>query len=567
MIKQWVLREAGDKELVGKLAKAINVNLALADVLVQRGVTNFSEAKAFFRPSLEELHDPFLMKDMAVAVDRLNEAIVNNDKVLVYGDYDVDGTCSVALFFGFLKEYFDEIEFYIPDRKLEGYGVSQRGIEYAIAEGVKLIVTIDCGIKSVDKVALAKENGVDVIICDHHEPGDDLPPAIAILNPKQHDCSYPFEELCGCGVAFKLLHAFCVQNTIDFEGLFSRLDLVAVATSSDIVPMVGENRILTFFGLQKLKNDPQVGLKAILDVAGVEPKDLSVSKVVFTIGPRINAAGRLEHAKGAVSLLLEKNYTKAFDKATAINSVNLDRRELDATVLSQGLEMIVRNEEQSKKATVLYNPGWHKGVVGIAASRLIENYYRPTIILTKSQGKVVGSARSVEGFSVYDAILSCEEFLEQFGGHRYAAGMTMDESNVLAFKAKFEDVVAATITEEQLIPKVQIDVEINLDDITLNFQKILNQMEPFGPLNMTPVFVARNVKDAGGTRLLKGEHLKLEIEQGDSRKMNAIAFGRGDMYDAVKSGSFFDLCFTVDLNVFNGVTSLQLMVKDIKMKP
>lgn len=567
MEKRWLFKDPSNTEETTQLSESINVSHTIATILTQRGIKTFDQAKSYFRPQLEDLHDPFLMKDMTSAVNILIEAVANGDKIMVYGDYDVDGTCSVSLFYGFLQTHHSNMEFYIPDRYNEGYGISEKGINYAIENKFNLIVSIDCGIKALDRVAHARDAGIDFIICDHHKPGTELPNANAILNPKQSDCQYPFDELCGCGVAFKLLQAFCIQNTIDQNTLFEYLDFVCIATASDIVPMVGENRILTYHGIEVLKTKPKTGLRAIMSIAGMDETNTTVSKIVFAVGPRINAAGRLDHAKGAVSLMLEKDYRTAMDKAYIINTINQERRELDTSITQEALEMIETTPEiKNAKSTVLYKPTWHKGVIGIVASRCIEHYYRPTIILAESDGKASGSARSVAGFDVHDAIDQCSDLLLQYGGHKYAAGLTLAPENIPAFRKKFDEVVCQSISEEQLIPSINIDTEIDLSTISKGFYNILSQMAPFGPKNMTPVFVAKNVFDTGNSRVLKNEHLKLEIRQEGSLPVQAIAFGMAAFYEQIKHGDKFDICFTVEINTFRGESNIQLMVKDIKTK-
>lgn len=561
---KWIYKDIPDIEKIKSLSEAINVDATLSTLLVQRGIETFDEAKQFFRPSLDEFHDPFLMKDMNKAVDRLGEAISNGERIMIYGDYDVDGTTSVSTVYGFLSSIYDNLVHYIPDRYKEGYGVSSAGMDFAIADGVSLIISLDCGIKAVDKVAYAKENGIDFIICDHHRPGKELPPAVAILDPKQDDCPYPYKELCGCGVGFKFLHAFCTQNTIDDEKLLPYLDLVAVATCSDIVALTGENRALVYYGLKQLNSNPRPGLMALINLAGFK-KDLNVTNVVFGLGPRINAAGRIDHAKGAVEMLLAKDMNEAQEVAELIDQQNHTRRDFDKSITSEALEMIEKNDKLgTAKSTVLYKPDWHKGVIGIVASRCIETYYRPTIILTESNGKASGSARSVLGFDVYEAISECSDLLDQFGGHTYAAGLTMSIDKIPEFQEKFEQVVSSKITDDQLIQKTEIDIELELNQITPKFYKILNQMGPFGPLNMQPVFVSRDVVGTNQSKIVKQDHLKLSIKQGDSSVVNGIAFGMANHYEHVSSGQPFDVCYTIEENTFNGITTLQLMVKDIK---
>jgi single-stranded-DNA-specific exonuclease len=564
MEKRWVYKPAPDLETVKSLAEAINISGTLATILVQRGQKDFEAAKAFFRPSLSELHNPFLMKDMEEAVARLDKAIQNNEKILIYGDYDVDGTTSVALFYGFLRTKYANIDFYIPDRYTEGYGVSTQGIEFARENNFSLVVTLDCGIKSVERVELANSYNIDFIICDHHKPGDDLPEAIAVLDPKRKDCAYPFKELSGCGVGFKLLQAWCIKNAMKVDELYCYLDLLAISIASDIVPITGENRILTYYGLKKINSDPRPGVKALIEVAGFK-KDLDVTNVVFGLGPRINAAGRIAHAKTAVHLLISETLEEAEDYAKRINEKNLIRRDFDSTITQEALEMIERDLlMRDAKSTVLFKNDWHKGVIGIVASRCIEKYYRPTIILTESNNFATGSARSVMGFDVYEAIAKCSDLLEHFGGHMYAAGLTLKLDNVQAFREKFEEAVSSVITEDQLSPQIEVDLKLKLSQINDKFYKILDQMSPFGPGNMQPVFVSENVVDDGRSKVLKEQHLKLSIKQDDSGPVNAIAFGMAEYYKRISSKEPFHICYNIAENEYNGIKTLQLIIKDIK---
>ena len=560
----WILPEEFESQEALDLSDEININPTLAQMLVDRGVDTFDKAKTFFRPNINDLFDPFLMKDMDVAVDRLNEAISNGEKILVYGDYDVDGSTSVSMFYGFMRTHYDRLDYYIPDRYNEGYGVSTAGIDYAKESGCTLIVSIDCGIKAIEKIEYAASLGIDFIVCDHHRPGEKLPPAIAVLDPKRDDCTYPFDELCGCGVAFKLLQGFCIQNTIDLEPLFDCLDLVAIATASDIVPIVGENRILTYYGLKKLNESPRPGIQALVDVSGFE-KEITVSNIVFGIGPRINAAGRIDHARGAVEVLLAPTLEAASGLAAKVNKNNNSRKDLDKSITKDAIQQIEMTPGfENAKSAVLYNANWHKGVIGIVASRCIENYYRPTIVLTESHGKAAGSARSVDGFDVYEAISDCSHLLEQFGGHKYAAGMTMEIDKIPAFREKFEEVVTKRITADQLIPKIRIDAELRFSQITGRFFNIMKQMEPFGPGNLRPQFMSTNVCNAGGSRIVKEDHLKLDLSQDDGGKLQGIAFGMAHFYDQVNNGEPFDVCYTIEENTFRGNTTLQMMVIDLK---
>jgi single-stranded-DNA-specific exonuclease len=564
MEKRWVYKTLPETEQAESLAKAINVNPLLASILIQREITDFDEAKSFFRPSINELHDPFLMKDMDKAVERLSRAIDSKEKILIYGDYDVDGTTSVSLVYDFLSKKYSNIDFYIPDRYKEGYGVSTLAMEWAKENGVDLIISLDCGIKSSSQIALAASYNIDFIVCDHHKVGDTIPPAYAVLDPKRLDCEYPFKELSGCGVGFKLLQAFSIKNNFPFEDLFPYLDLVAISIASDIVPIVGENRILAFYGLKIINSNPRPGVKALIDVAGYK-KDLDITNVVFGLGPRINAAGRVAHAKAAVHLLLSQSDDEAEEHAKLINEKNTLRKDFDMSITEEALQMIEDDLlAKDAKSTVLFKNDWHKGVIGIVASRCIEKYYRPTIILTESNNFATGSARSVFGFDVYEAISQCSDLLEQFGGHMYAAGLTLKVANVPAFRKKFETVVAAAITNEQLTPRIEIDLKLRISDIDYKLYNILKQISPFGPGNMQPVFVSENVFDDGNCRLLKEQHLKICVKQEGTASIEAIGFGMSEHYERISRGDKFHLCYTICENDFNGKKSLQLFIKDIK---
>lgn len=565
MIRRWVNKSIPEVSKIQHLSSAININEVLAAILIQRQITNYQEAKDFFRPSLHHLHDPFLMKDMDKAVVRLEKAIACSEKILVYGDYDVDGTTSVVMFYGFLKEIYDNIDFYIPDRYNEGYGISSQGIAWARANGFDLIVSLDCGVKALNRVAEANSYGIDFIICDHHQPGEELPPAYAVLDPKRADCSYPFDELSGCGVGFKLLQAYCLKNQLAPERLYDYLDLLAVSIASDIVPITGENRIFTYFGLKKLNENPRPGLQALIKIGALK-NEINISSIVFCIGPRINAAGRIEHAKAAVHLLLSQTLEQAEQLALQINKNNTIRRDFDSTITDEALQMIEEDVLlKEAKSTVLFKNNWHKGVIGIVASRCIEKYYRPTIILTESNNKATGSARSVLGFDVYKAISECSDLLEQFGGHRYAAGLTMDIKNITDFQQKFEEVVAKTITKEQLIPLIDVDITVRLDSLNFRFYNILKQMGPFGPGNMHPVFVSEEVYVAGRATIIKGEHIKFFVKQKDAAvKFCAIGFGMAKYYEMINSGMRFNMAYTVEENNYRGNKTLQLTIKDIK---
>ncbi|MDQ1086959.1 single-stranded-DNA-specific exonuclease RecJ [Siphonobacter sp. SORGH_AS_1065] len=566
--KRWSYQKlpetSEDKQTVESLAQAINVNSFLATLLWQRNIREFDSAKSFFRPQLSELHDPMLMKDMDRAVERLTLALNRGEKILIYGDYDVDGTTSVALFYGYLKTFYDHLEFYIPDRYKEGYGVQKPGITYAAENGFTLIVTLDCGIKSVDLVAEAKNLGIDFIICDHHRPGEVIPEAEAVLDPKRVDCPYPFKELTGCGVGFKLLQAYNQYHQIPTEGLFEYLDLLAISIAADIVPITGENRILAHYGLKQLNAAPRTGLRTLIKSASLKPP-LDITNVVFGISPRINAAGRIKHAYDAVNLLLCEDENEAEEFARIINTHNTDRRQFDTRITQEALTMIETDDWlKSAKSTVLFKNDWNKGVVGIVASRCIEQYYRPTIILTESNEKAAGSARSVPGFDVYEAIEACSDLLEQYGGHMYAAGLTLKVENVPAFQRRFEEVVSRKIQEEHLSPLVDVDMKLPLSAISDKFYGIISQMGPFGPENMTPVFVAEQVQLYGTPRILKEKHLKMDVRQSGSQIFSCIGFGMAHFYEKLLTGRPFDLCYQVEINEFQGKRTLQLQIKDIK---
>ena len=558
----WTLKALPDKDIVCALQESLGVSELVATLLAQRGIETFEEAKQFFRPQLSDLYNPFLMKDMDKAVERLHRAISSNEKILVYGDYDVDGTTAVSLMYLFLKEKCKYVEYYIPDRYDEGYGVSYKGIDYAKSNDFSLIVCLDCGIKAVEKVAYAKNKDVDFIICDHHRPGDTLPLAVAVLDPKRSDCDYPFKELCGCGVGFKLAQAYHQQYNLPFEDLVPLLDLVVVSIAADIVPMIDENRVLSFYGLQQLNASPRIGLKALMDVAN-RKETFTISDVVFGLAPRINAAGRIEHGNKAVELLVQQDFSIAKEKADYIDNHNFTRKELDKSITQEALAMIVPDAN----STVVCSEKWHKGVVGIVASRLIETHYRPTIVLTESNGKLTGSARSVSGFDVYNAIDACSDLLEQFGGHKYAAGLTLKKENLTAFIQRFEEVVSTTITAEMQIPKINIDLEMPIEDITMKTHRIIEQMAPFGPSNSRPVFMTKGVIDNGSGRLIgqHKNHLKLAITDTDNSKtLDGIGFGMSDYFSTIKDKQPFDVCFVLDLNEWNGTSKLQLRIKDIR---
>ncbi|MBN2611925.1 MAG: single-stranded-DNA-specific exonuclease RecJ [Bacteroidales bacterium] len=570
MSKVWKIKENGHDDIIVKLASELNINKILATLLVQRGIRTFEQARTFFRPSLNDLHDPFLMKDMDKAIERIDKALAQGEKILVYGDYDVDGTTSVAMVYSFLKKFHDKLDYYIPDRYLEGYGISYKGIEYAALNKIKLIIALDCGIKAVDKIQYAKERGIDFIICDHHTPGEKIPEASAVLDPDRPGCDYPYKHLSGCGVGFKMLQAYCTTHKLSQEQLHEYLDILAVSIASDIVPITGENRTLAYFGLKRLAEYPRIGLKTIITMAGIENKPITIEDIVFKIGPRINAAGRIESGRQAVELLIAETPDIALLHCEKVNTFNQTRRNIDKNMTDEALKEIEHLGLKYKYSTVLYNPSWHKGVVGIVASRLIETYYRPTIVLTESNGWAAGSARSVPGFDLYEAISKCSDLLENFGGHRYAAGLTLKPDNITLFRDRFEKAVSQSITPEQLIPQVEIDTELNLKDISGKLFNILKQFEPFGPENMNPVFFAENVVDNGKGRVVGTgeEHLKLCLvqEDGPYNVFDAIAFNQSQHYSKISKGIGFDIAFSLNENTFRGNTSIQLNIKDIKIE-
>lgn len=564
MEKRWIYKQTPPREAVDKLSQEININPYLSTILVQRGTNDFESAKAYFRPKLEELHDPFLMKDMQQAVDRLKRAIDTQEKILVYGDYDVDGTTAVALVYSYLRAFHPNCAVYIPDRHKEGYGVSRAGIEWADENGYTLIIALDCGIKATDMVVLAEHKGIDFIICDHHLPDEEIPNAVAVLDPKRKDCNYPYKELSGCALGFKLIQAYARQHRDELE-VYQFLDLVAVSTASDIVPITGENRILTYYGLKKLNENPLPGLKALREVSQ-NRSDLDVSGIVFTLGPRINAAGRVAHASAAVELLIAETESEALALAGALNLNNDTRRQFDLDITEEALSMIHNNEVlRSAKSTVLFKNTWHKGVIGIVAARCIEKYYRPTVILTESNDKITGSARSVMGFDLYEAICKCSDLLEKFGGHKYAAGLTMDKKNLAAFQQRFEEVVTAQITSEMLTPSIEIDTLISFDAITPKFINVLKQMAPFGPENQKPVFEAQNVYASNSLSNFKDRHVKFTASQeGNGSAFQVVGFDLGEHYDQLAMQTPFRMAFTIEENFYNGYTSIQLRAKDIK---
>lgn len=583
MQKRWVLKEQGDKEKIQHLSQVLGIDHNLANLLVQRGISTFEEAKSFFRPSLEELHDPFLMKDMDKAIERVQLAIERKERILVYGDYDVDGTTAVSLVYTFLKTIYDDLAFYIPDRYEEGYGISYKSIDFAHENNFSLVIVLDCGIKAVEKIEYAKSKQIDYIIADHHRPGDELPKAVAVLDPKRQDCEYPYKDLAGCGVGFKLIQAIAQKREIPFKNLEKYLDLVVVSIASDIVKITGENRILAYYGLKLVNTDPRPGIEAILRFSGVNrkidsvvddsnhifAKNLTVSDLVFLVGPRINAAGRIESANNSVELLIAETFEHAAKLAETINDFNSERKDLDAQTTYEATEMIKNNvNSPDTKSTVVYDSGWHKGVIGIVASRLIESYYKPTIVLTKSNGLITGSARSVKDFDIYDAVDACSDLLEHFGGHKYAAGLSLKPENLDTFKSRFEKFVCEHITTNMQTPEVEVDESICLNDITKKFFRVLKQFAPFGPGNMSPIFISENLIDTGNGRVVGKNHLKLEVVHKDIRgyPIPAIAFQQADCLPYIKNDKPFNVCYHIEENEWNGVVSLQLNVKDIKPK-
>ncbi len=564
MIKSWVLNAEVDTVNVNFLAQKLNINPILAAMLVSRGVKTFDEANQFFNPEITHLHNPFLMQDMDKAILRIEQAIEKQQHILIYGDYDVDGTTSVALVYSFFKTLYPNISYYIPDRYKEGYGISTNGIDYASQNNISLIIALDCGIKSIDKIAYANSKNIDFIICDHHLPGTELPAAIAVLDPKRPDCNYPYKELSGCGIGFKLIQAFADKNGLPFADIEKYIDLVVVSIASDIVPITGENRTLAFYGLQKLNQNPCKGLKALIDLAG-RGDVFTVTDIVFSIGPRINAAGRIDDAKNAVKLLIASCNDIAEDAGFIVNTKNTERKAHDADITQQALYMIDNSPELiNRKTTVVYNKNWHKGVIGIVASRLTEKYYRPTIVLTQSNGVLAGSARSVKGFDLYAALENCSHLLEQFGGHQYAAGLTLKEENFSAFSQHFETVVANTITAEQLTQKINIETELNLADIDGKFYRILNRFEPFGPQNMAPIFISKNLKLHGLANVVGNNHLKINVNQNNSAIFNCIGFNLAQYAESINNGINFDICYTIEENLWNQKRSVQLNIKGIR---
>lgn len=578
MKKRWVLKERGDAEIAASLVRELNVDSNIANLLVQRGITTFDAARDFFRPQLEHLHDPFLMKDMSVAIDRIDQAIAGGEKILVYGDYDVDGTSAVALVYSFLKTRYSAVDFYIPDRYLEGYGISVQGIDYAASENYTLVIALDCGIKATEKIEYASSKGVDFIICDHHRPGSELPAAVAVLDPKRDDCGYPYDELSGCGLGFKLVQAYAMRNNIPQEELYCYLDLVAISIASDIVLITGENRILAYFGLQRINTNPRPGIEAVLQYSNISRKpvrqngdcifsrQLTINDLVFLVGPRINAAGRMESGRNSVLILISENLEDALAIGKNIDNYNTERRNKDAQITQQAVDMIQNNPKLlNAMSTVVYQSDWHKGVIGIVASRLTETFYRPTIVLADSNGLICGSARSVKDFDIYDAIDECKDLLEHFGGHKYAAGLSLKPENLRAFTERFESIVASRIEQHMQVPEVEVDTMLELSDITPAFFNVLKQFAPFGPGNMTPVFRTDNVVDFGKVRMVGGKHLKLHITYPERPVyFDAIAFQQTAYLEHIQAGKPFNICYTIEENEWNNSVKLQLNIKDIK---
>lgn len=566
---KWILKEPADPAKVERLVAEVGIDRVLAELLVKRGVETFEESRAFFRPSLDNLHDPFLMKDMDKAVERLDKAIRSKEKILVYGDYDVDGTTAVALVFSFIRRFTAEVDFYIPDRYDEGYGVSYKGIDFAAENGFGLIITLDCGIKAIDKVEYAREKGIDVIICDHHLPEESLPDAIAVLDPKREDCNYPFDDLSGCGVGFKLVQAYSQKFGIDFETLIPLLDLLVVSISSDLVTMVGENRVLAHFGLKQLNENPCKGLLAMITLSNLEPGHITIDDIVFKIGPRINAAGRMESGRLAVELLKATDTQAAMSIGEKINENNNDRKSIDREITAEAIEMVQSGKCLAhENATIVYNPKWSKGVVGIVASRLVESFYKPTVVLTKSNGFITGSARSIAGFDLYEAIESCADILVNFGGHVYAAGLTLKEEDLAEFASRMDKFIAGKITTDMLTPIVDVDAKLDFSQITPKFFRILKQFQPFGPGNNNPIFVTENVYDSGSGRKVgaNGAHMKLDLIQESQpyHPIPAIAFNMAEYFDHIKEGNPFDVCYAIVENYYRGNSSIQLRLRDMR---
>ena len=567
--REWRLRDSGDPENVAQLSAELGIDPVLASLLVTRGVHTFEEARSFFRPSLSALHDPFLMKDMDLAVARLEKAVASQEKILVYGDYDVDGTTAVALVYSFIRRLTSSVDFYIPDRYDEGYGVSKKGIDWASDNGFTLIITLDCGIKAIDKVKYAADKGIDLIICDHHLPEEEIPAAAAVLDPKREDCTYPFDDLSGCGVGFKLVQAYSQKNGLPFESLLPLLDLLVVSIASDLVTVVGENRVLAHFGLKRLNEEPRIGLQAMINLANLEQGHVTIDDIVFKIGPRINAAGRMESGRLAVELLTAETEEAAVTIGSQINDNNNERKSIDREITKAALDMVQDGTCcSSENAVIVYGPDWNKGVVGIVASRLVEAYYKPALVLTKSNGFVTGSARSVRGFDLYEAISSCADLLENYGGHIYAAGLTLREENLPEFVRRIDKYVGEHISDEMATPIVDVDSEINFSQITPKFFRILKQFQPFGPGNSAPVFLTKNVYDDGNGRKVGpgGQHLKLELIQESQpyHQISAIAFNMASLFEHIRNGNPIDICYSVVENYYRGNSTIQLRIKDMR---
>ena len=567
--KEWRIREAADPATVAQLSAELGIDPVLASLLVTRGVHTFEEARSFFRPSLSALHDPFLMKDMDLAVARLEKAVASQEKILVYGDYDVDGTTAVALVYSFIRRLTSSVDFYIPDRYDEGYGVSKKGIDWASDNGFTLIITLDCGIKAIDKVKYAEDKGIDLIICDHHLPEEEIPAAAAVLDPKREDCTYPFDDLSGCGVGFKLVQAYSQKNGLPFESLLPLLDLLVVSIASDLVTVVGENRVLAHFGLKRLNEEPRIGLQAMINLANLEQGHVTIDDIVFKIGPRINAAGRMESGRLAVELLTAETEEAAVTIGSQINDNNNERKSIDREITKAALDMVQDGTCcSSENAVIVYGPDWNKGVVGIVASRLVEAYYKPAFVLTKSNGFVTGSARSVRGFDLYEAISSCADLLENYGGHIYAAGLTLREENLPEFVRRIDKYVGEHISDEMATPIVDVDSEINFSQITPKFFRILKQFQPFGPGNSAPVFLTKNVYDDGNGRKVGpgGQHLKLELIQESQpyHQISAIAFNMASLFEHIRNGNPIDICYSVVENYYRGNSTIQLRIKDMR---
>ncbi|MDD5951402.1 MAG: single-stranded-DNA-specific exonuclease RecJ [Bacteroidales bacterium] len=565
---KWILKEPADPEKVTRLATEVGIDRVLAELLVKRGVETFEEARSFFRPDLSNLHDPFLMKDMDRAVERVRKAIVSGEKILVYGDYDVDGTTAVALVYSFLKRFTSNIDFYVPDRNDEGYGVSLKGVDWAHQNGFTLIITLDCGIKAIEKTEYASERGIDMIICDHHLPDAELPAAVAVLDPKREDCSYPFDDLSGCGVGFKLVQAYSQRYNVPFESLIPLLDYLVVSIASDLVSVVGENRVLAHFGLKQLNDSPRAGLFAMITLSKLEPGHVTIDDIVFKIGPRINAAGRMETGRLAVELLTSDDLDSAMEIGEKINENNNERKSIDREITQEALEMVQNGQCLSwQNATIVYNPNWNKGVVGIVASRLVEAFYKPTIVLTKSNGFVTGSARSIQGLDLYEAIENCSDLLENFGGHVYAAGLTLKEENLAEFSERVNRFIGEKVTEEMMTPVIELDAKLDFARITPKFFRILKQFQPFGPGNNNPLFLTENVYDDGNGRKVGagGVHMKLDLIQESQpyHRISAIAFNMSDFYEYIKAGNPFDVCYSIVENYYRGTSTIQLRVKDM----